>query len=275
MKLTTLFVIVLISIPVSAQETNGIQFIATPHIQELGNLNNRYTIIDCETIFSKHKKLPAYEFGALYHHNFNGNWGWGIGLTWKNARYESQIEFSVYEQPDKVQFEYYNFTSVNYSNLKLQTSYRIHDRIQLNAVLNLEFPRGENVTTQYGLDVGFGVTNHLLTPSGTQSTPVQHNDIDIDRYRYDLQGNIVPEFNVHFEAYKGLNLFLGFRFKFWKSKYPLLRTEVFGFTGYENYSNQGTIYLSEVDNREYSIFLGLMYEIKWLKKDKNNVHNTR
>lgn len=266
MKLLTIFVLLIQCGILHAQRTNGVQFIINPLLQDFGNLEKRYTIQDCETIFSDHKKYPSFEGGALYHHNFNNKWGWGVGLTYRFAKYESDYKFTLYERPEDLAYEYYSMSKVHFTNLKLQASYQPHKRIKINAFLNVELPVKEIMEASPNYHISFGLTNHYVTPSGSYSEPVQYNDIHITNAGYDNFLNFIPEISVNYEILKGLNLSAGFRFKFWKENQPIIQAKVEGFTGPENYNNQKTIYLSQVDDRDYSLVIGLMYELKRTKK---------
>ncbi|MFN4910488.1 MAG: hypothetical protein ACK454_02960 [Flavobacteriales bacterium] len=268
MKLN-LIVILLIHCGISnAQKANGIQFLVNPYMQDFGNLEKRYTTVDCETVFSKHKKYPTYEFGILYHHDFNSKWGWGVGSTYKFAKFNSEYKFTVYQQPDHVMYEYKTTSSVYYANVKFQASYHLTKRLFINTFVNFELPLVENINSTPDYGIQFNVTNHYITPEGMVSEPIQSNKIDIDHSGYDTHLNITPEMNLQYEVYKGLRICAGFRYKFWRSKYPILKVQVDGFTGPENYNNQGITYLSEVNNKDFSISFGLVYEISRAKKEK-------
>lgn len=253
----------------NAQKANGIQFLVNPYMQDVGNLEKRYTTVDCETVFSNHKKYPSYELGVLYHHDFNSNWGWGVGSTYRFAKFNSEYQFTVYDQPNNVIYEYKTASSVNYANFKFQASYRLTAKLLVNSFLNFELPIVENLNSTPHYGVQFNVTNHYITPDGsTINEPIQSNKIDIDHSGYDTQLNITPEINLNYEVFKGFRLCAGFRYKFWKSKYPIFKVQIDGFTGPENYNNQGVTYLSEVNNKDFSVFFGFLYEFCRTKKEK-------
>lgn len=252
---------------VLSQQTNGVQFFVNPYIQELGNLNNRYTSISCETVFSSYTRSPSMEFGALYHHNFKNKFGWGIGLSLRNAKSESSLTFSKVDDPNYLFIEYNNQTRRQFLSLKLQASYQLHDRISLNLLLNGESTWFVEESGDDWVGSSFGVTNHIVTPSGTVSTPIQFNDIRIRSSPYAY--NIVPEINANFEIINGLNLNVGFRFKFWKDKSLTQSAVVTGFNGAENNTTNEIIFQSEIDNREYSIYFGVMYHLKKNKIKKS------
>ncbi len=271
MKLLIMFVLFIPCGILHAQKTNGVQFIINPFLQDFGNLEKRYTIQDCETIYSEHKKYPSFELGGLYHHNFKGKWGWGAGLTYRFAKYESDYMFTVYENPENVRYEYHTVSEVHYSIIKLQASYQLNERIKLNSFVNVELPVFEYRNESPNYLFGFGVTNHYTTQNGVVSQPVQYNSIRIiQNGYYGIEHvNITPEIYVSYEVHNGLHICAGFRFKFWKANHPIIQAKVDGFTGPENYDNQGTIYLSEVNNKDFSVVLGLMYEFKRTKSEKN------
>lgn len=268
MKLSLVIILIIHCRISNAQKANGIQFLVNPYMQDFGNLEKRFTSVDCETVFSKHKKYPSYECGILYHHDFNSKWGWGVGSTYKFAKFNSDYKFTVYQQPEHVMYEYQTASTVYYANLKFQASYHLNSRIFINTFVNFELPLVERINSTPDYGVQFNVTNHYITPDGMVNEPIQSNKIDIDHSGYDTHINITPELNLQYEVYKGLRISAGFRYKFWKSNYPILKVQVDGFTGPENYNNQGITYLSEVNNKDFSIDLGLVYEINRAKKDK-------
>jgi len=264
-----LIIILLIKCGISiAQKTNGIQFLVNPYIQDFGNLEKRYTTVDCETVFSKHKKYPSYELGILYHHDFNSKWGWGVGSTFRFAKFNSEYKFTEYQRPDKVRYEYKTTSSVYYANVKFQASYRLTRRLLINSFINIELPIVENTHSTPDYGVQFGVTDFYNTPNGIVSVPIQSNNIKINNSGYNNYLNITPELNLQYEIYDGLRICAGFRYKFWKTKYPIIKVQIDGFTGPENYNNQGITYLSEVNNKDFSVSFGLVYEISRDKKEK-------
>ena len=165
-------------------------------------------------------------------------------------------------------YEYKTTSSVYYANVKFQASYHLTKRLFINTFVNFELPLVENINSTPDYGIQFNVTNHYITPEGMVSEPIQSNKIDIDHSGYDTHLNITPEMNLQYEVYKGLRICAGFRYKFWRSKYPILKVQVDGFTGPENYNNQGITYLSEVNNKDFSISFGLVYEISRAKKEK-------
>lgn len=251
---------------INAQKANGIQFIVNPYLKDFGNLEKRYTIQDCETVFSSHKKYPSFEAGALYHHDFNPKWGWGVGLTWRYAKFESNYQFTVYGQPKHVINDYNTVSNVNYSILKFQISYSINKKLKLNSFFNIEVPISEKFNAFPNRHFSFGVTDHTYTSEGEEITHLQWNDIKIAHHGYDSQINITPEIALNYEIFNGFNISAGFRYKFWKSNYPIIQTTVEGFNGPENYNSNSILYLSEVNNKDFSVVFGLMYEIKRNKK---------
>ena len=261
---TIILICILYSFNLNAQITNGVQFFATPYIQELGDLNNRYTSIPCETVFSVYTRFPSYEFGALYHHNFKNKFGWGVGMSLRNAKFESYLSFAKVDDPNYLFTYYANEGRSQFLSVKLQTSYQLQDRISLNFLLNAEATWFVETSGDTYLNSAYGVTNHYVTPSGMVSTPIQYNSIYINSSRY--ASNIIPEINVNFRIVNNLNLNVGFRCKFWKGRYPSQVATVAGYNGAENNTTNELIFQSEIDSREYSIYFGVMYDLKKIKK---------
>lgn len=263
MKLSLIFILIhsLWCNNTLSQRSHGFQFFVTPYNQELGNLNNRYTSIECETVSSKFKIFPSYEFGGLYHHNFSNRFGWGIGSSFRFTKSQADFAFTGFDYPELFKYEYHNQTTVNYISVKLQSSYQLNRKIAFNVCLNFEesfygSSKGDTRMSKYVV-----VNSHLITSSGVITTTIQSNEILIYANRY--QFRIVPEVNMNIQLYKNLKLNLGFRCKFWKSNNPMLVATVNGFNGAENNKKPGLIYKAEMDNREYSLLIGLIYELKY------------
>lgn len=248
-----------------AQKTNGLQLIINPYIQEIGNLDKRYTSIKCSTVKSTYKKYPSFQLAALYHHDFKSKLGLGVGFTWQRVESHSRFDFLSYSQPIQPIFSYWNKTTRNYIGLKTQTSYQLNNRIKLNLCLNIEATFKSKYRGDDYLNGAFYFSSHTVSQDGSIiSTPIQTNKVLVSAGTPDLK--IVPEININLRVIKNLSVNLGFRCKFWKKKSSLQLAKVEGFNGSENLNNQGLIYLSEIDNREFSLYVGLMYELKYLKK---------
>lgn len=255
-----------------SQKTHHLEPFATPIIYQLGNINNQFTELENEHIGANYVNHPSFELGVQYRQKINEKWGWSAGLNYQKTTYELKylelwVPLQENHSGDDLQEPSWSFNKkvqLDYFGLRLGLDYHFTDRIILglyiNGFNNNTFKRDPDANISQS--VGSGGTSGEPDSTFTPISFLYRTNIE-DQFSVPV---IFPEVNAEFELFKNFYFSIGFRWKFWKSKYEtVFTTSVEGYTNFEDQEIR-PLHYSEARTRGFYVFSGIKYSIPLRKK---------
>jgi hypothetical protein len=243
---------------------HSLHFRVNPLVQEV--FTNRYTSVSNEFIEYQFNSLPAFEAGAGYQFDGSRKWGLGIGTYWIYARYQYYLGL---KNPigGKVITSEFAKISVNSLDLRVSGSYRMNKSIRLHAALNFMIPYQESTNAPNKIDYTTSSLITVVNPDTIYTAGVFKYHVEAYYHGWFGHPKIIPEINADFQIWKGLNISVGCRWKFWSFKQDYhQKVEVTGYSGIENNDSDEVIHRTIVDSKVFSIYAGFIYEIPLRRK---------